>query len=276
LLPGELQTETLFSEVRSMLEQEMNYHLEVKHTIEYGQHLQGDSRFIVPEIFPRYCADKIIATSFEKGLSPDDSLIQNLSEARRNNLAFYFLELYFKEIFQWGYVQTDPHLGNYKVRLHPEGKDQLILLDFGAVRKYDPQFMDAYYRMIKASLLRDSKALEKASLDLKFIEDSDSPELKKAFEEFCLMTVEPFLDPKDPKALYMDEQGIYDWKQSDLPKRLTQKGLQIIRGFPLRIPPREVVFLDRKTGGVFIFLSVLSAKIRGRELILKYLENVKI
>ncbi|MEZ0391378.1 MAG: ABC1 kinase family protein [Pseudobdellovibrionaceae bacterium] len=276
LLPGELQTDTLFSEVRSMLEQEMNYPLEAEHTQQYRERLQGDDRYIVPQVVPQYCTEKVIATSFEKGLSPDDPLIQTLSFERKNRLALFFLELYFKELFQWGFVQTDPHLGNYKIRLHPEGQDQLVLLDFGAVRKYDPDFLSAYYRMIKASLLRDKKALERASLDLKFIDESDSPELKKLFEDFCLMTVEPFLDPQDPAARNMDANGVYDWKKSDLPKRLTQKVLMMIKGFPLRTPPRELVFLDRKTGGVFVFLSVLNAQIRGRELILKYLENVKI
>jgi predicted unusual protein kinase regulating ubiquinone biosynthesis (AarF/ABC1/UbiB family) len=218
----------------------------------------------------------VIASTFEKGLSPDDPLITSLSAERRNRIGLLFLELYFKEIFQWRFVQTDPHLGNYKVRLQPSGADQLVLLDFGAVREYDLGFMHAYSRMIKAALLRDAAALERASLELKFIVGTDSPELKKQFQDFCLMTVEPFLDPKDPHALYMSADGVYDWKKSDLPKRLTQKALQIIRGFPLRTPPREVVFLDRKTGGVFIFLSVLGAQIRARELILKYLEPVDI
>ncbi len=271
LLPGELQTEVLFQEVHEMLEQELNYPAELQHTMRYGSLLAGDSRFVVPQIFPEYSAKHVIAGSFEKGLAPDDPLVGALNPERRNRLGMAYLELYFKEIFEWHLVQTDPHLGNYKVRLHPSGEDQLVLLDFGAVRQYEPDFMQAYTRMIKAALLRDTAALEKASLDLKFIAESDSPELKKMFQEFCLMTVEPFLDPKDPHAQYMDADGYYDWKKSDLPKRLTQKALQIIRGFPLRTPPREVVFLDRKTGGVFVFLNVLGAKIRGRDLILKYL-----
>lgn len=274
LLPGELQTETLFAEVRSMLEQEIDYSLEIQQTKKYREHLKGDSRYIVPEIHSRYCADKIIATSYEKGLSPDDPLVQNLSTKRRNQIGLHFLELYFKEIFQWGYVQTDPHLGNYRIRLSPDGNDQLVLLDFGAVRSYQTQFMTGYLRLIKAALLRDSKALEEASLDLKFIEQTDSVELKRLFEEFCLMTVEPFLDPQDPKARFMNSEGAYNWKQSDLPKRLTQRALQIIKGFPLRTPPRELIFLDRKTGGVFVFLSVLKVEIRGRDLILKYLKNI--
>ncbi len=276
LLPTQLQTDVLFREVRDMLEQELNYPLEMRQTEMYGNLLKDDRRFVVPEIRENFCSQHVIAGSFEKGLAPDDPLVVALSPDRRNRLAMSFLDLYFMELFDWHFVQTDPHLGNYKVRLHASGEDQLVLLDFGALRQYDPGFMQAYSRMIKAALLRDKKALEKASLDLNFIAETDSPELKEHFQEFCLMTVEPFLDPTDPKARYMDVGGFYDWKKSDLPKRLTQKALQIIRGFPLRTPPREVVFLDRKTGGVFVFLSVLGAKIRGRELLLQHLAKIEL
>jgi len=276
LLPGELQTDILFQEVRGMLDQELDYALEIKHTRRYGQLLLEDSRYVVPEIVEEFSSPHVIASSFEKGLSPDDPLVVALSHERRNRIGMAYLELYLKEVFQWRFVQTDPHLGNYKVRLQASGEDQLVLLDFGAVREYDLGFMHAYSRLIKSALLRDTAALERASLELKFIVGTDSPELKQQFQDFCLMTVEPFLDPKDPQARFMSADGLYDWKKSDLPKRLTQKILGIIRSFPLRTPPRELVFLDRKTGGVFVFLSVLGAQIRGRELMLKYLESVEI
>ncbi len=276
LLPGELQTDILFKEVHSMLRQEVDYKLEAEQTLRYAQRLAGDPRFIVPQVHLEYCAERVIATSFEKGLSPDDPLVQGLSLERRNRLAQNFLELYFQELFQWGSVQTDPHLGNYKIRLNADGQDQLVLLDFGAVRNYDSSFLQDYYKMIKASLLMNKKALESASLSLKFIQNSDPPELKSLFEEFCLTTVEPFLDPQDPRVRNMSAAGVYDWKKSDLPKRLTQKALAIVKNFPLRTPPSELVFLDRKTGGVFIFLTVLGAELRARELILRYLEPVQL
>ncbi len=276
LLPGDFQTDSLFTEVRSMLEQEMNYPLEAEQTEKYRQLLAGDSRYVIPSVNFRYCSAHVIATSFEKGLSPDDPLIKSLSFERRNRLATSFLDLYFEELFNWGYVQTDPHLGNYKIRLNADGSDQLVLLDFGAVRLYDSQFLGAYRRMVKAAIVSDREALHRASMDLKFIEGADSPALKKIFEEFCLMTAEPFLDPKDSRAHaeLMDSEGLYDWKKSDLPKRLTSKGLEIIKKFPLRTPPREMIFLDRKTGGVFIFLSVLGARLDARGLLLRHLKSI--
>ena len=277
-LPGELQTDVLFTEVKDMLKQEVQYKLEAQQTKRYRELFGNDPRYVIPTVYDQFCAEKVITTSFEKGLSPDDPLVKNLSQERRNKLGMNYLDLYFSELFKHAYVQTDPHLGNYKVRLNPNGEDQLVLLDFGAVREYGADFMKAYRRMVKAALLRNNQALENAALDLKFIDGKDAAELKDLFVKFCLMTVEPFLDPQDnhvPKEL-MDADGMYDWKKSDLPKRLTDVLMKLIKNFPLRTPPRELVFLDRKTGGVFVFLSVLGVKIRAREMMLKYLEPVKI
>ena len=187
-----------------------------------------------------------------------------------------FLDLSFKELFEWGVVQTDPHAGNYRIRIDPQGHDQLVLFDFGATREYAPEFMIPYRQMVKGSLFNDRELLNKAAYKLRFIESEDHQELRQLFEEFCFESVEPFLEYKDPRNIHQQiaVDGTYDWKNTDLPKRLSKKVLQIIRNFHWRSPPKEIIFLDRKTGGVFIFLSVLNARIRGRDLILKYLDKL--
>lgn len=276
LLPQDLNMDAVFAEVRDMLVQETNYELEAQLTQDFGARLAGDSRFVVPKVYPQYSGPKVLATSFERGLRVDDPLIQNLSQERRNKLALNFLDLYFKEIFEWGVVQTDPHNGNYKIRIDPQGHDQLVLLDFGATRAYDEGFLMPYRQMVKGSLLNDKNRFTQAALQLRFIHENDDPSLKKVFEEFCFETVEPFLEHSDPRNLNnrVNEQGVYDWKETDLPQRLSRKVFQIMREFHVRTPPREIIFLDRKTGGVFIFLSVLKAKVRGRDTIMKYIERL--
>jgi hypothetical protein len=57
-----------------------------------------------------------------------------------------------------------------------------------------------------------------------------------------------------------EDQGEYDWGRSDLPQRVAAQAARIATSYRLRAPPRELVFLDRKLGGVFIFLSVLKCK----------------
>jgi predicted unusual protein kinase regulating ubiquinone biosynthesis (AarF/ABC1/UbiB family) len=277
ILPRGKSMDHVFKEVRTMLIQELNYKLEAEQTQLYHQRLKDDARFVVPFVHERYCGDKLIATSYESGLRDDDPIIKSLPQSRRNKISTYFLDLYFKELFDWGVVQTDPHLGNYRIRLSPDGRDQLVLFDFGAVRSYPPSFLEPYHRMVKAAFENNLPLLEQASKDLKFIQDGDDPELKAIFEKFCLSTVEPFLeytDPRNTKGGFISEVGDYDWKKSDLPQRLTSEAFQMIRKFELRPPPQEILFLDRKTGGVFIFCAVLGAVMNSNALIKKYLDKV--
>jgi hypothetical protein len=198
-----------------------------------------------------------------------------LPQERRNKLALNFLDLYFKEIFEWGVVQTDPHSGNYRIRIDPQGHDQLVLLDFGATRSYKEEFLGPYRRMIKGALFNDREGFMKEATHLGFVEKDDAPELVEMFEQFCKEMVEPFITADDPRNStgVIAADGTYDWKNTDLPQRISKKVIQILRNHAWRTPPEEIVFLDRKIGGVFIFLSILRAKVRGRDILLKYIEK---
>ncbi|KYG63683.1 ABC transporter [Bdellovibrio bacteriovorus] len=275
LLPKDFDIDPLFKEVREMLEQETDYEIEAKLTEDYYARLQGDKRFVVPRVIREFSGPKILATTFERGIRADDPLIQSLPQERRNKLALNFLDLYFKEIFEWGVVQTDPHNGNYRIRIDPQGHDQLVLLDFGATRAYKDDFLVPYRRMIKGALFNDREAFLKEATHLGFVEEGDAPELVEIFEQFCKEMVEPFIASDDPRNAsgLIAADGTYDWKNTDLPQRISKKVIQILRNHAWRTPPEEIVFLDRKIGGVFIFLSVLRAKIRGRDILLKYIEK---
>lgn len=275
LLPKDFDIDPLFKEVRQMLEQETDYEIEAQLTEDYYARLQGDKRFVVPRVIREFSGPKILATTFERGIRADDPLIQSLPQERRNKIALNFLDVYFKEIFEWGVVQTDPHNGNYRIRIDPQGHDQLVLLDFGATRAYKDDFLVPYRRMIKGALFNDRAAFLTEATHLGFVEEGDAPELVKIFEEFCKEMVEPFITADDPRnsAGLISADGTYDWKNTDLPQRISKKVIQILRNHAWRTPPEEIVFLDRKIGGVFIFLSVLRAKVRGRDILLKYIEK---
>ncbi len=262
VLPSGLDLNPVFEEVKSMLRQELDYDNEAQLTIQYRDLIKHDARFLVPKVYLRYSNKHVLSTEYVDGLKADHALVQSLSQKRRDRLAESFLELYFKEIFEWNLIQTDPHLGNYKVQIDSLGNDRLVLLDFGACRGFSADFMQSYRHMIKGSILKDNKMFLAASEKLGFIVKGDKPEYIKAFTDFCYETVEPF-----------QIDGTYHWKNSDLPGRVVKKAIQF-KNFDLRSPPREILFLDRKTGGVFIFLSVLKADINARKVIDPYLAKV--
>ena len=206
----------------------------------------------------------MIAMSFEPGLSVDSTEVTGLSQARRNDLATSALDLYLKELFVWNRMQTDPHFGNYRVRLASGEKrqlDQLVLYDYGAVRDISPDFLLRYKRMLRGLYHNNRPEFERGAEAMGVLHRDDPPELKDLFFELCSAITEPFAKEN------------YDWKTNDLPQRVSKVTWEILRRFPLRTPPREVVFLDRKMVGMFTFLSVLGAKINAREMLRPYMDS---
>lgn len=272
ILPDGLDLTAIFEEIKIMLRQELDYEHEAQLTKDYYSHLKDDPRYVVPQVIDQYSNKKVLATEYIEGLRADHSMVQALSQQRLNRLSENFLSLYFKEIFEWNLVQTDPHLGNYKIQIDPRGHDRLVLLDFGASRRFPDRFIQSYRNMIRGSVLNDEELFLKASRELGFVIASDSPEYIRTYTDFCYETVEPFWTPDDPrnKLKKIAPDGTYPWKQSDLPGRVVKKAMQF-KNFDLRSPPREIIFLDRKTGGVFIFLSILKAQINARKIIEPYL-----
>ncbi|MEO5968656.1 MAG: AarF/ABC1/UbiB kinase family protein [Bdellovibrionia bacterium] len=280
LVPKGPKYDELFKEVRYMLHQEVNYAHELETTREFKQLLADDPRYIVPEVFPELSTKRILTTSLEEGIPVDSPEVLALSQERRNAIGIAAMDLYFREIFTLGAVQTDPHFGNYRIRLGEGGApDQMVLLDFGAVRKLPRSFWDVYLELVAGAHERNPNRILKAAVQMGFITDDDKEELKNTFIEFCYLITEPFYPPSmragseefgGPPELY-DSEGAYIFGNSDLPQRVAKKGAQLAVSARFRSPPREIVFLDRKLGGIFVFLSVLNVRISGREVIRKYL-----
>lgn len=267
-LPANFNEEPIFDEVQDMLRREVDYVQEKDATRTYQHLLADDLRYIVPDVFDAYSTDSVLATTWIDSYEIESPEVRTLSQERRNQLALNYLELYLFEFYRWGLVQTDPHFGNYRVRLaddqgtgqhgtnaqnqHPG--DQLVLLDFGAVRRFDRTFVHKYARMVNAAINRDTSATRDAAVAVNMLPTHASPAMADAFCQLIFTITEPF------------QGGVYDWGQSDLPKRAQKLGMQLIFEQKMPTPPQEVLFLDRKLGGIFVFLSHLRARIDARPL----------
>jgi predicted unusual protein kinase regulating ubiquinone biosynthesis (AarF/ABC1/UbiB family) len=262
IIPAGERFDSLFDEVREMLHREVDYRIELVETRRFRELLKDDPRFVVPEVFEEFSSQRVLATSFEEGVPVDSDEVKALSQARRNGLGTLVLELYLRELLVFHRLQTDPHYGNYRVRLGEKGEaDRLVLLDFGAVREFSADFMIPYTEMMRGAFLRDPDQIIEAGKKLAFILPEDSPELLETFTRVCVTIAEPFATTETE----------YDFGKTDLPKRLARQGTELAVKFRLRPPPREIVFLDRKAAGVFFFLAGLKAKLNARGLIQSYL-----
>lgn len=276
LVPKGIQLLPIMEEVRDMLHQEVDYPRELEMTRMYRDRFGGDGRYVIPEVFPEYSTEHLLTTSFEEGLHVQHPDVQGLSQARRNRLAENALHLFFDEFFNTGWVQTDPHFGNYRFRVDAKAEnDQIVMLDFGATRQFRPEFLDAYWQIIRGALHREPEELLEGARGIGLLRPDFPREVREAFVEVCYLIIEPFADPdvhNVPPAL-LTADGAYKWGESDLPKRASTAVAHAAISRHFRVPPREIVFLHRRLGGVFILLAVLGAEIKGRPILESYLKQ---
>jgi predicted unusual protein kinase regulating ubiquinone biosynthesis (AarF/ABC1/UbiB family) len=248
----------VFDEVRDMLYQEVDYRKELSFTKKFRELLYADSKFVIPTPIEDLCTPKLMVTTFESGVTPDSLEALTLPLERRNRLGKAFLELYLRELLEFGLMQTDPHLGNYRIRIQPDGNDQLVLFDFGAVRTVSREFQQNYLWLMRGVHDQNPEFIERGGRAIGLLQPNDSPELIAKYVELCLLIGEPFSEQHSQD---------YDFGNSDLPRRVAKAGSELALNFKLRAPPAELVFLDRKLGGVFVFLTVLKCKMSGREML---------
>lgn len=275
LAPKGLDLAPVFAEVREMLFREVDYQAEARFTEEFRTRLAGDPRFVVPRVVREYSNGQVLTTTFEEGVSPRDPVVHELPLERRNPIGLAFLDLFLTEFFDWGLVQSDPHFGNYRIRIgaRPE-EDRIVLLDFGATRRFDRRFVDGYRQLVRGAVRADADEILRGATAIGLMNAGFPPQVKKTFADMCQMIVEPFNAPDDPRnhAELRNARGEYRWGASDLPMRAANVAARNALSVHFRVPPREIVFLHRRLAGVFIMLATLDVELDARDRLLRCLD----
>jgi predicted unusual protein kinase regulating ubiquinone biosynthesis (AarF/ABC1/UbiB family) len=264
-------------EVREMMHREVDYRLEARTTEKFRQMLSHDPRFVVPRVLAEFSTDHIIASTYEHGHSVSSVAVRELPLERRSALGQAALELFFRELFEWGEIQTDPNFGNYRIRIAGEQggdseTDRIVLLDFGAVQSYSSDFLKPVIQMIRASYEEDLEQVVEGGIKLRFMSRDWPAEVLDKFGKVCMSVLEPLAKDRSQWPDYaVNSHGQYRWKQSDLPSRVAKQAARSAISRYFRVPPKEFVFLNRKLIGVYTFIAVLHSEFNGEDLLRKYL-----
>ena len=252
ILPAELDLTELLDEAKRQLHQEADYLREAKYMERFYDLLADDVRYVVPVVDHELTRKKVLAMSFAKGV-PVESLADS-SQALRDRVVTRLVELQFRELFEFRLVQTDPNFANF---LYDRDSDRVVLLDFGATRRYTKRVVAAYRSMFLAALDADRDALSEALHELGYFADGVKPEQLEAILEFFMLATEP-----------LRHRGKYDFAESGFAMRVGEAGMVISfeRGY-WHTPPADAIFLHRKLGGMFLLASRLGARIDIRALL---------
>ncbi|WP_241481038.1 ABC1 kinase family protein [Ruegeria sp. ANG-S4] len=253
LLPQSFDMAPYIEEARSQLHEETDYEREGQYLRCFADLLQGDEAFKIPEFYPDWSTQEVLTMSFLEG-HPIEAVSDATSE-ERNRVSEALVNLTLREVFEFGMMQSDPNFANY--RYNPSN-GKISLLDFGAARALQPSAIDGYVDLLRAGLLEDSAALRRAAIQLKLIE-GDGP-----FDDRILGMIRSVFE-----AILSAKE--FDFSDRTLSQRLNNDGMALAEaGYIPPQVPMDVLYLQRKIGGMFLLATRLRASLPVKTLLEKY------
>lgn len=248
----------LFEEVREMLYLESDYHRELLHTQKFRELLIGDEDFYVPGVFPELSDEKVISFEYVEAIGVREAA-EKIPQDVRDRLGRSILKLLFEEIFHWKIIQTDPNPGNYFLK-EIDGHWVWVLFDFGATKVIDENLQSLYEGFIQSVVTRDRERFIALLQERNYISENElSPEALTLLDEYLEVLSTPF------------QGSVYDWGESDVYERTLKLLPRLMKEFTLKNPPKEVIFVDRKIGGLFFLLKILKSRFNPRPVLDEYL-----
>ena len=252
LLPKGFALGPYLEEARAQLHEETDYLLEGTHLARFGAHLSGAPGFALPDLHADWSTRHILTMSYVTG-GPIEAAAE-LPVSVRNSIMVRLVELLLREIFEFGMVQSDPNFANYRYDVET---DQVVLLDFGATRALAPALVADYHAFFIAGLSGDAAALEAAASDIGFVNETDVPEHRTRILGMLRLVFDALRDTL-----------AFDFTDTTLSRHLQAEGQALAESGYLPPPlPMDVLYLQRKFGGLFLLGARLGAKVDVRGLL---------
>jgi predicted unusual protein kinase regulating ubiquinone biosynthesis (AarF/ABC1/UbiB family) len=252
LLPEGLDIAPLLAEAKTQLRTESNYLQEAKFLATFHALLAEDERFLVPQVFPQLSTEQVLAMTYID--SQPIEVIEDLPQQQRDLIVSSMIDLMLQEFFELRLVQTDPNFANYRYQVE-SGK--VVLLDFGATRKFKAGFVNDYKRLVKATLAGSDERMLKAAEKLGYVVQTEN----QAYRDLVLEIFHLVLEP-------LTFDGAYDFGNSDLSGQLAglAESVQDFREF-WQAPPPDAIFFHRKVGGMFLLAQRMKARVDLKKLL---------
>jgi len=256
LLPKGFVLEPYLAEAALQLHEETDYRREAACLQRFHGLLAGHDGFVLPQVHEDWSTGAILAMQFVAGRPIEEAA--SAPQAQRDLIMRRLVDLTFKELFEFKVMQSDPNFANYL--FDPQSGD-IILLDFGATREISAQMSELYRHLFRSGLEGDAYSLEELAVTIGFIDGSISKVHRDQVMEMMMLAFSGLRVP------------LFDFTETTLTRQIQQKGEALARsGFVPPAVPMEVLYLQRKFGGMFLLGARLGAKLPVAEMLAPYLE----
>jgi len=245
LLPKGFELRPYLAEAARQLHEETDYAREGGCLKRFAQLLDGTPGFVLPQVHADWSTGSILAMDFIEGRPIEEAA--TLPQEMREAIMTRLIDLMLKEIFSFRLMQSDPNFANY--RFDPESGD-VILLDFGATRELSDEISELYRKFFVSGLAGNASELEEVSTSIGFISENMNSSHRRQALDLIRIAFEALRAP------------IFDFTDRSLTQRMQRGGEALARdGFVPPVLPMDVLYLQRKFGGMFLMGARLKVRL---------------
>lgn len=255
LLPREIDVAPLLVEAKRQLHEEADYVRE-RAMLERYRALIGDDRaYTVPAAEPDLSTGRVLAMEFVAGERIE--ALEGRAQAERDKAAVALVALVLSELFDWGYMQTDPNFANYRWQADT---GRLVLLDFGAARAVQRETQTGYHNLLMAGLSGNRDRVREAAIAAGFLgataAERHGPTVDRMIEGILAQ---------------LNKAGTFDFGDRSFVAALREEALVMAQDRTTwHIPPIDTLFVQRKVSGTALLCARLKARVDIRTMIETY------
>lgn len=213
--------EAVIAEFSYMIQKEVSLNQERENLIKFSQ-TYADMNVIFPITYESVSSDDALVMSFEEGFRFDDKDALEENHIDIKPLIETLVNFYTEQMLVRGFFHADPHPGNLLVS--KEG--QLILLDFGMVKRIPNETRIAIIELLKAANEEDYERFVSASKRMGTVAyDAPLAELAEFTQKMFEIFNNDALDSSSMQALAFEVLE----QTKNLPFKLPQEAIYILR-----------------------------------------------
>ncbi len=256
LLPPELPIAPLLDEAKRQLHEEADYEREAAQMTRYADLLANDPRFIVPRPWLELTGREVLAMDFIAASSIDT--LETAPQEVRNTTITALLGLVLRELFVFGFMQTDPNFANF--RWQPDS-GHIVALDFGAARAVSPHVRDGFGALLRAGFAGDAVAVRAALIEVGFVSAAQFAAHGPALDRIIGLIMAQLARADD---FDFSDRRFVEQIRDELPAIAADRSTW-------HIPPAEALFVQRKISGTILLAVRMKARLPIKDLVAPYI-----
>lgn len=234
-------------EVRQIILTEADYREEAKNLQRFSEIMDQREGVRTPKPYMEFVRESVLVMEFMEGRSLEGALKEIDDIERRDAILLRWVKLFSWMFHELHELHADPHPGNFLL----DAEDNLIVLDFGCVKSFEPEFTDQFLDVLDACWQRDSARVARHHVELGFGRSSTSEEKLDAelLYEYIQIVLAPFLknEPFDFSS----------WSPANDGKRFMLRHPSLLTF----VPPSDALAYFRVLSGIKGLLAKLDAQI---------------